>query len=228
MPGEPDVHDGTTRLVIADDDQAFRELVRRAFDLAPDFEVVGEAANGVQAEKVARAQRPDVLLIDIKMPERDGLSALKRLRAPDWPLSTVVMTAFDSSDHLVEALELGISGFVLKGSHATDLLESVRTAARGGLALDTRIAARLADNFVATELRSRAATTRIADLPQREQRVLALVGKGCTNTTIAQKLSLSEATVKSYVSRIMAKIGSNNRVELALLAHESGLAQRVQ
>ncbi|GII95022.1 response regulator [Sinosporangium siamense] len=210
-------------VAIADDDPLFRSGIRLALETAPDIVVVAEAEDGAQAEQMVRESRPDVLLLDLRMPEVDGLTVLAGLNEQPGAPAVIVITTFDFDEHIVRALRLGVRGFMVKGAHRNDLVHAVRVAATGGIALDPHVTERVAHAYVQRETRRGEALGRISSLPQRERRVLAVLGLGASNAEIAEALGLSEATVKTYVSHLMERLGMRNRVQLALLSHEAGL-----
>jgi len=213
-----------TRVIVADD----QELVRAGFRLILErngIEVLGEAANGVEAVALATELRPDVVLMDVRMPELDGIEATRRLLAsPSVTTRVLMLTTFDLDDYVYEAVRAGASGFLLKDVAPDDLVHAVRVVARGEAMLAPAVTRRLLEQFVrrppVTGL-----PAELADLSEREIAVVRLVARGLSNADIGRELYLSEATVKTYLSRILAKLGLRDRVQVAVLAYESGLIQ---
>jgi len=213
-----------TRVIVADD----QELVRAGFRLILErngIEVLGEAANGVEAVALANELRPDVVLMDVRMPELDGIEATRRLLAgPSVTTRVLMLTTFDLDDYVYEAVRAGASGFLLKDVAPDDLVHAVRVVARGEAMLAPAVTRRLLEQFVrrppVTGL-----PAELADLSEREVAVVRLVARGLSNADIGRELYLSEATVKTYLSRILAKLGLRDRVQVAVLAYESGLIQ---
>ncbi|GGQ00175.1 response regulator [Streptomyces mutabilis] len=215
----------TIRVLLADD----QNLVRAAFALlvasAPDMEVVGEAGTGRQAVELARTERADLVVMDIRMPDLDGIEAT-RLVAADEDLAGVkvlVLTTYDTDENIVEALRAGASGFLVKDTRPADLLDAIRTVTAGDALLSPGPTARLIERF----LRCPATPVGGGDGPDclsdRERQVLTLVARGLNNTEIADALGLSPLTAKTHVSRIMGKLGTRDRAQLVIVAYESGL-----
>ncbi|MGC9377699.1 response regulator [Streptomyces sp. MH13] len=215
----------TIRVLLADD----QNLVRAAFALlvasAPDMEVVGEAGTGRQAVDLARTERADLVVMDIRMPDLDGIEAT-RLIAADEDLAGVkvlVLTTYDTDDNIVEALRAGASGFLVKDTRPADLLDAIRTVTAGDALLSPGPTARLIERF----LRSPSAPVTGGGGPDclsdRERQVLTLVARGFNNTEIADCLGLSPLTAKTHVSRIMGKLGARDRAQLVIVGYESGL-----
>ncbi|MCF2528011.1 response regulator transcription factor [Yinghuangia sp. KLBMP8922] len=190
---------------------------------ADDLEVVGEASDGSEVDAAVRGLRPDVVLMDIRMPTMDGLAATARLRArPDAP-QVVVMTTFDTDDHVLRALRAGAGGFLLKHTPPAEIVRAIRLVAAGEPMMTPSVLRRMMD-FVAesgADPRRDRARALLARLTPGEREVAALVGRGATNAEIGRELSLSVATVKAYVSRLLTKLDLNNRVQIALLVHDA-------
>jgi DNA-binding NarL/FixJ family response regulator len=209
------------------DDQA---LVRSGFSMVlgyqSDIVVVAEASNGLEAIEVTRAQRPDVVLMDIRMPEMDGLEATSIiLGEADWPLKVLILTTFDADKYVYKALRAGASGFVLKDIPPEDLISAVRAVANGGALLSPSITRRLIGQF-ATGLEVDAGLSdRLDRLTNRERDVLASVARGLSNTEISETLFIGETTVKSHVSSILAKLGLRDRAQAVVFAYESGFVE---
>jgi DNA-binding NarL/FixJ family response regulator len=207
------------------DDQA---LVRRGFamvlDHQPDIEVVAEASNGLEAIAVAREHRPDVVLMDIRMPEMDGLAATAAiLDAADWPLKVIILTTFDPDEYVYRALRAGASGFVLKDIPPEELAPALRTVAHGGALLDPGITRRLIGRFARTPAIDTAIRQRLDMLTDREREVLIQLAAGASNAEISGSLYIGAATVKTHVSSILTKLGLRDRAQAIVFAYESGL-----
>lgn len=212
------------RTLLVDDEWMVRSMLRTIMEAAPDITVVGEASDGVEAVELARTLRPDVVLMDIRMPRGDGLTATERMARLNRPPYVVVLTTFDLDEYVQTALRNGAVGFLLKDASADDMLAAVRSAARGDAMLSPRITRRLLRRFAEpTPDRRRDAERRLAVLTEKEREVLVAVGGGLSNTEIAATLYMSEATAKTHVSRILAKLHLANRVQAAILAHHAGL-----
>ncbi|GAA0263526.1 response regulator transcription factor [Saccharothrix mutabilis subsp. mutabilis] len=212
--------DVPVRLVLADDEPLLRRGLRVLLEADGRVEVVGEAADGSGLLDAVRRHRPDVALVDVQMPGMDGLSALRALLAWSNPPAVAVLTTFDLDDYVTTALDLGAQGFLLKDAEPDALIRAVVDLASGGAVLDPRITARLLPKLRgAGRLRD---NPHLNTLSARERQVLALIANGQSNNTIAGELGLSEATVKSYVSTVLTKLGVENRVQAALVAHQVG------
>jgi DNA-binding NarL/FixJ family response regulator len=212
------------RVLLADDEAMIRAGVRAILSAAPDVEVVAEAADGHQAVEQTRAYRPDVVLLDIRMPVLDGLSAAAELRRVAPETAVVMLTTFDEDEYVAAALEAGVSGFLLKSGDPYELMAAVRAVHDGAAFLSPRVArqviAQLSGELMA---RRRAARAKIAGLTPRERDVMALLGAGLSNAEIGRRLFLVEGTVKAHVSALMTRLGVRNRVQAAVVAHEAGL-----
>ena len=211
--------------VVVVDDQA---LVRRGFAMVlghqPDIEVVAEAGTGTEAIEVARAHRPDVMLMDIRMPEMDGLAATAALLdEADWPLRIIILTTFDPDEYVFQALQAGASGFVLKDIPPEELAPAVRTVVDGGALLDPGITRRLIGRFARELATDTHAARRLESLTDRERDVLLHLARGATNAEISDALFIGAATVKSHVSNILMKLGLRDRAQAVVFAYESGL-----
>ena len=212
-----------TRVLIADDQDLVRTGLAALLDLQPDLEVVALAADGAEAVRLALDLRPDVCLLDIRMPALDGIEATRRLAGPDVadPLAVVVVTTFDTDEHVYGALKAGARGFLLKDAGPDLLAQAVRAAAAGDALIAPSVTARLLGAFAA---RAAAPAEPAEPLTPREEEVLAAVAKGWTNAEIADALFVSLSTVKTHLASLLAKLGARNRVELAIWAHETGRA----
>ncbi|MFY7066908.1 response regulator [Nocardiopsis changdeensis] len=212
------------RVLIADDEAMIRAGVRAIVQSDPDIEVVAEAADGREAVDLAVSHRPDVALVDIRMPRLDGLAAAAEMRRLAPSTAVVVLTTFGEDAYISRALGDGASGFLLKAGDPRELITGVHAVADGGAYLSPQVARQVIDRFGGGRpAREAAARTRVEQLTQREREVLALVGAGLSNADIADRLFLVEGTVKSYVSAILNRLGLRNRVQAAILAYEAGL-----
>jgi DNA-binding NarL/FixJ family response regulator len=214
----------TIRVLLVDDQPLLRTGFRLILQSEPDIEVVGEAADGEVALAQVRALRPDVVLMDIRMPRMDGVEATRRLRELEDPPQVLVLTTFDLDEYVVESLRAGASGFLLKDVPADDLVDAVRVVHRGDAVVAPQVTRRLLDRF-ARHLPA-AVTSSPSPLPQlteREHQVLLLVARGLSNAEIAAELVLSETTVKTHVSNVLMKLGLRDRVQAVVLAYERGL-----
>jgi len=213
------------RLLIADDQELIRTGFRLFLDGQPDMEVVGEAADGVEAVDLARSLRPDVVLLDIRMPRMDGVEATRRIAGQDGP-KVVVLTTFDLDEYIFGALRAGASAFLLKDASREHLLEAVRVARRGDALLSPSVTRRLVERFAALPEPAPPAPAGLDELTARERDVLDLVALGLSNAEIADRLVVGEATVKTHVARVLAKLDVRDRVQAVVLAHERGLVRR--
>jgi DNA-binding NarL/FixJ family response regulator len=210
-------------VLLADDQSLVREGFRYILDQDPGITVVGEAADGAQAVTDAVRLRPDVVLMDIRMPILDGLAACRRLLAMSSPPKVVVLTTFDADEYIVEALRIGACGFLLKDIRARQLIDAVYTAAAGDALLSPSVTRRVIAGFIAGQAVRTDAEQRLAPLTSREREVLACVGRGLSNTEIAGELFVSEATIKTHLNRVLAKLHLRDRVGAVILAYETGL-----
>lgn len=205
------------RVVLADDEALLRRGLKVLLEADGRVKVVGEAGDGAELIEAVQNYLPDVALVDVQMPGMDGLEALRQLRTWAQPPAIAVLTTFDLDDYVATALDLGAQGFLLKDAEPDALVRAVVDLSMGGAVLDPRIAARLLPR-----LRGFRANRSLDSLSARERQVLELVASGRSNSAIAESLSLSEATVKSYVSTVLTKLGVENRVQAALVAHQVG------
>ena len=211
----------TIRVVVADDQENVRAGFAALLDTQPDIEVVGSAADGGEAVRVCREQRPDVALMDIRMPSVDGIEATRRL-APDGP-RILMLTTFDLDEYVYDALSAGASGFLLKDAPAERLFDAVRVVAAGEALLAPAITRRLIGEFARLRPRLRAQPERLRDLTPRETEVLRLIAEGLSNQEIAERLIVSEETVKTHVSRVLGKLGLRDRTQAVVVAYEARL-----
>ncbi|MGW3010565.1 response regulator [Streptomyces sp. NPDC001219] len=213
-----------TRVLLADDEPLIRAGVRAILGAAPGIEVVAEAADGREAVGLALRHRPDVCLLDIRMPRLDGLGVAAELARALPATAVVMLTTFSEDAYIAEALGSGAAGFLLKSGDPRELIAGVRAVAEGGACLSPSVARRVISHLAAGQLgRGVTARARVAELTGREREVLGLVGAGLSNAEIAQRLSLVEGTVKAYVSAVLARLDVRNRVQAAVLAYEAGL-----
>ncbi|MEU0785854.1 response regulator transcription factor [Streptomyces sp. NPDC006173] len=215
------------RLVLVDDDPLVRAGLALMMGGAEDVEIVGEAADGAEVEALVDRTRPDVVLMDIRMPNVDGLTATERLRAREEAPQVVVLTTFHADDQVLRALRAGAAGFVLKDTPPAEILDAVRRVAAGDPVLSPTVTRQLMEHAAGSsaDARKSGARSRIAALNEREREVAVAVGRGGSNADIAAELFMSVATVKTHVSRILAKLGLNNRVQVALLTYDAGLLE---
>jgi DNA-binding NarL/FixJ family response regulator len=214
------------RVLIVDDDALVRSGLVMILGGVSDIEVVGQAGDGREGVTAAREHRPDIVLMDIRMPRMNGLEATEHLQSWDSPPKVIVLTTFDADDYVTRALGAGASGFLLKDTPPASIIEAVRRVADGDPMLSPSVTARLIAQLTAGAGpdRSRAAKERIARLTAREHEVAVAVGRGLTNAEIAACLHLSVPTVKAHISRLFAKLGVDNRVQIAICVHDAGLA----
>jgi DNA-binding NarL/FixJ family response regulator len=214
------------KLLIADDHALVRSGLRGMLDAQDDMEVVGEAEDGAQAVDAALRLRPDVAIMDIRMPRVDGIEATRRLMAHGSAAPRVlVLTTFDLDEYVYEALRAGAGGFMLKDAPPGQLAEAVRTVATGESMLAPALTRRLIERFVSRPPPDTARRERFDELTERELEVLRLLTRGLSNAEVGERLFLSEATVKTHVTRVLSKLGVRDRVQAVVLAYESGLVQ---
>ncbi|MFE0139938.1 response regulator transcription factor [[Kitasatospora] papulosa] len=213
------------RVLVTDDEPLIRAGIRMILSSADDMEVVAEAANGREAVDIARSQRVDVALLDIQMPVMDGLTALAELRRSAPEVRVLILTTFGERQNVLRALGAGSAGFLLKDSAPAELMRAVRAAAAGEAYLSPGATRHVVDSLASggTADRAERARRRLEKLTVRERDVLPLLGEGLSNADAGQRIHMSEATVKTYVSRILAKLECDNRVQAALLARDAGL-----
>ncbi|WP_425465686.1 response regulator transcription factor [Nonomuraea turkmeniaca] len=212
-------------MLLADDEGLVRSGFKVLLDLEDDITVVGEAANGAEAVERARATRPDVVLMDIRMPKVDGIQATARIAQTHGleQVRVLILTTYDTDEYVFDALQAGASGFLLKDAGPAELLQAIRVIAAGDALLAPRITRRLIGQFTARRTAARAAEDRLAVLTEREREVLALVGRGLSNHEIGAELFLSPATARTHVSHAMAKLGARDRAQLVVIAYQTGL-----
>ena len=213
----------SVRVLLVDDDALVRAGLRMILSSAPDLELVGEADDGARAVAAVREHRPDVVLMDIRMPEMDGIAATAALRRLDTPPQVIVLTTYQADDQVLSALRAGASGFLLKHTPPAEIVNAIRLVAAGEAMLSPSVTRTLLShvgNAQAVE-RRHAATQRLATLTDREREVAISVGSGASNAEVAASLFMSEATVKAHVSRLFTKLDVANRVQIAIVVHDA-------
>ena len=209
-----------TRILIVDDHTMVRDGLSSMLQRQPDFEVVGEASNGKEGVEQAERLRPDLILMDLRMPEMDGVEAMRKIRIHQPEVDFLVLTTFDTDEYIFDAIEVGAKGFLLKDTSRDELFNAVRTISNGNSYFQPDIASRLADQFAVL----RKGGGHVTDaLSEREREVLNLIAQGKANKEVASELSLSESTVKSHVSNIFSKLGVNDRTGAVTTAIQKGI-----
>jgi DNA-binding NarL/FixJ family response regulator len=217
------------RVLVADDQVLVRGAFRALIDSAPDLTVVAEAGTGAEAAALARTERPDVVLMDIRMPEMDGIEATRRIVANAeadpvaGPVRVLVLTTFDLDEYVYAALRAGASGFLLKDTPPKDLLTAIRLVAAGEALLSPKVTRRVIEEFARRPEPAQRPASTLAGITARERDVLELVGRGLSNTEIAEHLHLSVATAKTHVGRLLMKLGARDRAQLVIAAYQTGL-----
>lgn len=211
------------RVLLADDEQLVCAQLRTILESADDIEVVGQALDGAEAVAKARQLRPDVVLMDIRMAGTDGITATRRITQLKLPTTVIALTTFDLDAYVLKAMQAGAQGFLLKSTEPNDLIDLIRVAAGGHVVMSPESSAHLVAPALAAQDLHHQLQQRLSVLTERETSVLAMIGEGRTNADIARALSLSDATVNGYVSKILAKLSCSNRTQLGLLAHAAGL-----
>jgi DNA-binding NarL/FixJ family response regulator len=213
------------KVLLADDEGLVRSGFKVLLDLEDDISVVGEATNGAEAVEQARATRPDVVLMDIRMPKLDGVRATAQIAGTPGlaQVRVLILTTYDTDEYVFEALQAGASGFLLKDAGPAELLHAIRVVAAGDALLAPRITRRLISQFTARRTAIQVAEDRLAVLTQREREVLTLVGQGMSNKEIGTELFLSPATARTHVSHAMVKLGARDRAQLVVIAYRTGL-----
>ncbi|MEU7895503.1 response regulator transcription factor [Nonomuraea sp. NPDC049152] len=209
------------RVVVADDQELVRGGFSMILDAQPDIDVVAEASDGIEAVALVREHRPDVLLLDIRMPRMDGIEAA---RLVGRETKVLMLTTFDLDDYVYDALRAGASGFLLKDVRRDDLVNAVRVVAAGESLLAPTVTSRLIAEFTSRPAAAAVSAERLAVLTTREQETLALIARGLSNAEIAAEMVLSEHTVKTHVSNVLTKLGLRDRVQAVIVAYETGLA----
>ncbi|MEU1550288.1 response regulator transcription factor [Nocardia sp. NPDC005745] len=214
------------KVLLADDERLVRSGFKVLLDLEDDITVVGEATTGAEAVELARATRPDVVLMDIRMPRLDGIRATAQIAQATGMerVKVLILTTYDTDENVFDALQAGASGFLLKDAGPAELLHAIRVIAAGDALLAPRITRRLIGQFTAQRRAAKSAQDRLAVLTDREREVLALVGQGMSNDEIGAALFLSPATARTHVSRAMVKLGARDRAQLVVIAYQTGLS----
>ena len=212
----------TIRVLLADDQPLIRAGLGMVIADAPDLEVVGEAGTGTEAVHLARSLRPDVVVMDIRMPGLDGIEATRRITGQTPAARVIILTTFDDDDNVYSSLRVGASGFLVKDMALDDILAAVRVVAAGDALIAPSVTRRLIAQFAARPARA-APKPRIEGVTDREREVLLLVGRGRSNGEIAQELFISLPTAKAHVASLLAKLGARDRIQLVILAYEAGL-----
>jgi DNA-binding NarL/FixJ family response regulator len=210
-------------VVIADDQELVRAGFRALIESAGDIEVAAEASNGEEAVHLAASHRPDVVLMDVRMPKMDGIEATKAICAAGGSTKVLMLTTFDLDEYVHDALRAGASGFLLKDAPARELLDAIRVVAGGEALLAPTVTKRLIEQFIKQRAPGRTGSPEIASLTDREREVMALVAEGLSNSEIAEVLVLSPATAKTHVSRILTKLHARDRAQVVVIAYETGL-----
>ena len=216
----------TVRVLLCDDQALVRSGFRMVLEAREDMEVVGEAENGAEALELAARRRPDVILMDVRMPVMDGVEATRRLARTGTSARIVILTTFDSDEYVYEALRAGASAFLLKDVQPAQLVDAIRVVARGEALLAPTVTRRLLDRFAHTlPDRAGGAPAPLAELTERELEVLRLLASGLSNAELAERLFVSETTIKTHVSSILRKLNLRDRVQAVVLAYQAGLVR---
>ncbi len=215
------------RVLVADDQALVRGSFRLLVDTAPDLHVIGEAATGAEAVEIAIREKPDVLLMDIRMPGMDGIEATRRITGSGQAgaARVLILTTFDLDDYVYAALRAGASGFLLKDTPPADLLAAIRVIAAGDALLAPAVTRRLIAEFARRPEPGQQPAATLAGITDREREVLTLIARGLSNAEIAQALHVTMATAKTHVGRLLAKLGARDRAQLVMVAYETGLVQ---
>jgi len=215
----------TVRVLVADDQPLVREGLRKIFDADPDLDVVADVGDGRAAVEAVGRLRPDVVVMDIRMPLLDGIEATRQVTRLDNAPRVLVLTTFDLDEYVFGALRAGASGFLLKDAQPEHLIAAVHTIARGDALLDPAVTRTVVERFGGAPEPDAAATEGLAELSQREREVLLLLVEGCSNKEIAGRLFVSEATVKTHVMAVLRKLGLRDRIQVVIFGYESGLVR---
>ncbi len=215
------------RVLVADDQALVRGSFRLLVDTDPGLQVIGEAATGAEAVELATREKPDVLLMDIRMPEMDGIQATRQITASEQTagVRVLILTTFDLDDYVYAALRAGASGFLLKDTPPADLLTAIRVIAAGDALLAPAITRRLIAEFARRPQPGQVPAATLEGITAREREVLTLIGRGLSNAEIAQALHVTMATAKTHISRLLAKLGARDRAQLVIVAYKTGLIQ---
>ena len=213
----------TIRVVLADDQPLVRSALQMVITDTADIDTVGEAGTGADAVRLAEALRPDVVVMDIRMPGMDGIEATRLITGGARPARVVVLTTFDDDEYVYSALRAGASGFLVKDMALDEILAAIRVVAAGDALIAPSVTRRLIEEFAGRPVPGPHPRRSLSGITEREREVLTLVGRGRSNTEIAADLVISVATVKTYVTRLLAKLGARDRVQLVIIAYEAGL-----
>lgn len=213
------------RVLVVDDEALVRDGLRAIAELESDIEVVGEAADSNEAITRTRCLHPDVVLMDVRMPGVDGIEATRRILAESDPPKVIVLTTFDRNEYVYEAMKAGASGFLLKDVRRGQLAGAIRAVTAGETLVSPAVTRRLIEEFCRTEPKDARSTPHLDALTSRELEVLKLIGRGLTNTEIAERLFVAETTVKTHVGRVLTKLQVRDRVQAVIAAYESGLVR---
>ena len=216
---------GPVRVLLVDDDDLMRAGLRAVLRSDPAVEVVGEAANGRSAVTAARTHRPDVVLMDVRMPDLDGIAATREVLGVSPEIRVVILTTFEQDDYIFGALSAGASGFLLKRTSPEELLAAIRTVAAGDSLLSPSVTRIVVDRVARQPVAGAAEDGRLDDLTPREREVLALIARGLSNGEIGAELVIEESTVKTHVKRILMKLGLRDRIQAVIFAYESGVTR---
>jgi DNA-binding NarL/FixJ family response regulator len=212
----------TIQVILADDQPLIRAGLRRLIGWTPDIDVVGEAGTGAESVRLARDARPDVIIMDIRMPGMDGIEATRLITAGETPTRVLVLTTFDDDDYVYGALRAGASGFLVKDMALEDILTAIRVVAAGDAMIAPGVTRRLIGQFAGQPSSARE-PRQLTGITDREREVLRLVGQGMSNAEIAATLYITAGTVKTHVAHLLAKLGARDRVQLVITAYETGL-----
>ncbi len=212
------------RVLLVDDQQLIRMGFRMVLDAEPDVTVVGEAGDGTEGLRMVASERPDVVLMDVRMPRMDGIEATRRIAAEHPAVKVVVLTTFDLDEYAFAAVRAGASGFLLKDAHPHELVAAIRAAHAGEATLSPRVTRRMLELFGSSlPGETEPAPAALDELTEREREVFVAIGRGLTNAEIGAELFVSESTVKTHVGRVLAKLGARDRVHAVIMAHRMGL-----
>ncbi|MFF5292178.1 response regulator [Paractinoplanes globisporus] len=215
-----------TTVLIADDQPLQRLGFKMLLDGTPGMTVVGEASNGAEAVRMTDQARPDVVLMDVRMPGMDGIEATRRITAAGDRTHVLILTTFDLDEYVLAGLRAGASGFLLKDARPEELLAGIRAVASGDAVVAPSLTRKLMEAYVSRSAAEPAVDPRLASLSEREREVLEAIGRGDTNLEIAQRFTLTESTVKKHVGRVLAKIGARDRIQAVIFAYDNGLVRR--
>jgi DNA-binding NarL/FixJ family response regulator len=214
-----------TTVLIADDQQLQRMGFRMLLDGTPGMTVIGEASNGAQAVRMVDQSRPDVVLMDVRMPGMDGIEATRRITSAGSRTRVLILTTFDLDEYVYAGLRAGASGFLLKDARPEELIAGIRAVASGDSVVAPSLTRKLMNTYLRYSASPTHADSRLDLLSEREREVLEAIGQGATNTEIAELLNLTESTVKKHVGRVLAKIGARDRIQAVIFAYDNGLVQ---